>query len=437
MKCAVIGAGWAGAAAACRLQQAGHDVTVFEASRHLGGRARSNYSPKLEFTVDNGQHILLGAYSGILTLMQALGIEPEERLRRDDLAIRSADCTLELRTAPLPAPWHLLWGVLSAKGLSLSEKWQLLRLCTQLQWQKWQVPVGQTVLQWLQQGKQSERLVRIFWQPLCVAAMNTPIEIACAQLFAHVLRDSLGASRQASQSLIPLSGLSELWCHTALAHTDLRLGSRVRLIEQNSDGSYLVNGERYHSAIVCAQAPHTASLLQTLPSSPQSITLLHDLNAMQHIPIATVYLELASPWGLPHPMWLLQEDAQGLAAGQWLFDHSCLRAGSTLLAIVISDAGRLQHVDKEAVIRAIITQVQTQTAKWAHAMPEVCKSELIMEKRASFAAVPGLKRPSNLSPWAGLYLAGDWTDTGYPGVLEGAVRSGLQAADLLLQQQSS
>lgn len=433
MKVAVVGAGWAGAAAAYRLQQAGHQVTVFEASRHLGGRARSNYSPKLNLTVDNGQHILLGAYSAILTLMQSLGLDLSQRLLRDDLSIRCADHSLVLRTAALPAPWHLLWGVLNAQGLTLREKWQLLRICTQLRYQQWQVPVGQTVQQWLRQGKQSDRLVRIFWQPLCVAAMNTPIDIACAQLFAHVLRDSLGATRQASQSLIPLCGLSELWCQHALAQTDLRLGTRVNTIKQETNGTYLLNEDTYHAVIACAQAPHTASLLQDLPPALGSVELLQSMQAMQHIPIATVYLELEAPWCLPHPMWLLQEDPQGLAAGQWLFDHSCLHPESTLLAVVISDAGRLQHTAKDTIIDAVIAQIATQTAQWAPPMPSVRGSELIMEKRASFAATPGLQRPDNRSPWPGLYLAGDWTDTGYPGVLEGAVRSGLRAADLCLQ----
>ncbi len=436
MKVAVVGAGWAGAAAAWHLHRAGAQVTVYEASRHLGGRARSNFSPRLQQRVDNGQHILLGAYTATLALMQDIGIDPEQALRRDDLVIRSADLSFRLGVARLPAPLHLLVGMLQASGLSLGERWQLMRLCTQLQMRKWRVPLGLTVQQWLEQGKQSPRLIRLFWQPLCVAAMNTPIQIACAQLFANVLRDSLGAPRQASQSLIPLQGLSELWTQQALSLVDLQVGTRVQHLAVQPDGDYQIHNNSYQAVVLSAQAPHTARMLASLPKIEHSDTLLEQLQAMQHIPIATVYLHLAAPWHLPHPMWLLHDEPHSLQAGQWLFDHSCLHptGNTSMLAVVISDAARLQELDKQTLIDAIIEQVRTQTQRWAKPMPKVEQAELIMEKRASFAATPGLLRPDNVSPWKNLYLAGDWTDTGYPGVLEGAVRSGLRAAELLLQQ---
>lgn len=433
MKIAVIGAGWAGAACAWKLQQASYQVTVYEASRHIGGRARSNYNLKMRTELDNGQHILLGAYTSTLQLIHELGLKSDKLFLRQELAIRSADGQLSIITKPWIAPFHLLGAVLLAKGLSLAEKWQLLRLTSQLQLRKWQVEPGLTVQQWLEQGKQSPRLVRLFWQPLCVAAMNTPIQLACAQLFAHVLRDSLGARRQDSQTLIPLVGLSPLWASKALSALPVQLGTRVQAIAPCSNGQYRIHDTHYHAVVVAAQAPHAQTLLETLPERHGSTELLAQLKGMSHLPIATIYLELERPWKLPHPMWLLKDHATGLKAGQWLFDHSCLKAdkASSIVAIVISDAGRLQGQEKTSVIAAVIEQVKEQTEHWAGAMPGVVKSEMIVERRASFAATAGLARPENSSPWPGIFLAGDWTNTGYPGVLEGAVRSGLHAAKLV------
>ncbi|MFT9636477.1 hydroxysqualene dehydroxylase HpnE [Alcaligenes phenolicus] len=428
MKVAVIGAGWAGCAAAWRLKTQGHQVSVFEASRHIGGRARRIHSPNLRRDTDNGQHIMLGAYSVILGLMGEIGLDETSRLERKDLDVISADGLFRLRNRPLPAPFHLLIGLLGAQGLSWSQKIKLARFCRWLMKQQWRTPDGLTVLQLLEQHQQDSHVIRLFWQPLCVAAMNTPIEQACAQLFAHVLRDSLGGPRQASQTLIPLTDLSQLWCEPALRDIQLQLGHRVQRLELTESGVQ-IDGLQFDAAIVACPPVQAARLLHSLPSSPASEQLLAELEAFRYVPIATLYLELEQAWNLPHSMLML-DDRSG-SGGQWLFDHSALKPGSgeTLVGIVISDAVRLQALDREQAIATIIEQVRSQT-RHLKAMPAVRASELIIEKRATFAAVPGLRRPSVKTPWSAIRLAGDWTDTGYPGVLEGAVRSGLKAAHL-------
>ena len=428
MKVAVIGAGWAGCAAAWRLKTLGHQASVFEASRHIGGRARRIHSPNLGRDTDNGQHIMLGAYSVSLGLMKEIGLDESSRLQRQDLDVVSADGRFRLRNRALPAPLHLLAGLLGAQGLSWSQKIRLARFCRWLMKHQWRTPAGLTVLQLLQAQQQDSQVIHLFWQPLCVAAMNTPIEQACAQLFAHVLRDSLGGARQASQTLIPLTDLSQLWCEPALRDIQLQLGHRVQRLELDKS-RVLVDGLHFDAAIVACPPVQAARLLQNLPSNPASEQLLADLQAFEYIPIATLYLELEQAWNLPQPMLML-DDLQGMG-GQWLFDHSALKPGSgeTLVGIVISDAVWLQELDRQEAIDTIIEQVRTQTQE-IKAMPAVRASELIIEKRATFAAVPGLRRPPVTTPWPAIRLAGDWTDTGYPGVLEGAVRSGLKAAHL-------
>lgn len=434
---AIIGAGWAGLSAAVQLHKLAHNVTVIEASRTLGGRARRVKSPTISTTLDNGQHILLGAYSATLSLMQDLHLSPEITLLRERLQLQSADGQFSLRAPALPAPLHLLIAVLTARGLSLKEKFALMQLTHQLQRKDWQVTPGLTVAMWLSQGGQSDNLIRQFWQPLCLAAMNTPIVLACAQLFANVLKDSLGADRFASDTLIPKVDLSTLWPdHVATLSKNMavRTGQLVRHLATQGN-AVQVDDETFDAVIMACNIPSTQRLLAKLPDTPESSLYLQQLAQFDYLPIATVTFQLAKPWNLPKTMFMLNEHPERLHFGQWLFDRSVFitptnAAPETTLSVVISDASQLMVYPREQVIQAIKQQIDEQTLRF-RPMPEIIATELIIEKKASFAAVPGLFRPDCTTPWKGIYAAGDWTNTGYPGVLEGAVRSGQEAANVL------
>lgn len=298
MKVAVIGAGWAGAAAAWQLHKNGHQVLVFEAAPKAGGRARVHYSKALDATVDNGQHLLLGAYSSTLSLMQELGIDLQSSFYRFDLDIQSADQRFRFKTAPLPAPFHLLGPLFQAKGLSLRERFALVPLQRYLQRHQWQTVSGQTVLQLLQHTKQPTVLIEKLWHPLCIAALNTPIDEACAQLFSHVLRDSLGGTRQDTQMLIPLRNMSDLWVHTALQHAEMHYGQTVRTINTNSNG-YHIHGHDVDAIIVATNSPSCHRLLQKLDASKQNSSFVAPISALRFNPIATLYLKPASLWANP------------------------------------------------------------------------------------------------------------------------------------------
>lgn len=436
LKVAIVGAGWAGLSAAVQLhkQSEAHNITVFEASRTLGGRARRVQSPTISTTLDNGQHILLGAYTATLQLMQDLGLNPKATLLRQPLHLQSADGRFSLRAPALPAPLHLLSAVLMARGLSFKEKFALMRQTQRLQRNNWQVEPGLTVALWLSQGGQSNHLIRQFWQPLCLAAMNTPIAFACAQLFAQVLKDSLGAGRHASDTLIPKVDLSALWPdHVAAlgSNISIRTGQRVRRIARQDDALHL-DDESFDAVILACNIPSIQRLLAQLPETPAGDMYLQHLAQFEYLPIATVTLQLASPWASPKTMLMLNEHPERLHFGQWLFNRSLFISTDhgppeTTLCVVISDARQLMDYPRDQVIQAIRQQIHEQTQHYGP-LPEVVATELIIEKKASFAAVPGLHRPDSTTPWAGIYVAGDWTNTGYPGVLEGAVRSGLEAA---------
>jgi squalene-associated FAD-dependent desaturase len=434
MKVAVVGAGWAGLSAAVYLHRYGQDVVVFEAARTLGGRARSTHSPKLKATIDNGQHILLGGYSETLKLFRDLGINPDSHLLRQPLSLRTADGSFSLNAPSLPAPFHLLAALVKGHGLSLKERAKLLASCCILRLYEWKTPPGQTVAQWLTKNHQSEHIVRQFWQPLCLAALNTPIDRACAQLFAYVLRDSLGGPSSDSNVLIPSVDLSEIWAEHLPAQIDIRYGRVVKKLIYN-DSHTQIDNEEFDNVVLATNAYAAHRLLKTLPPSETGKHYLELLQAFEYLPIATITLQLERPWKLPYSMLMLRDNPARLQFGQWLFDRSTFMQDPTKrknssLTVVISDARALSEHAHDEIVAAVITQIEEQTVRFP-AMPKVTGHELICEKRATFAAIPNLQRPATQTPWPGIWAAGDWTNTRYPAVLEGAVRSGKHAATLV------
>jgi len=205
---AVIGAGYAGLACAVELARAGVHVTVFERSHTLGGRARVVHKDH-HWRVDNGQHILIGAYGELTRLMRLTGCSPKQ-LAHLPLTLHVPD-RLQLKAASLPAPFHLAVGLLRARGLSWADRLAMLRLMRWLKKRSFRVPADMTVTGLLQATRQTPPLVQLVWEPLCVAALNTPAAEADAQVFANVLRDSLAAGAAASELLLPRVDLSELF----------------------------------------------------------------------------------------------------------------------------------------------------------------------------------------------------------------------------------
>lgn len=432
MKIAIVGAGWAGAAAASQLSTQ-HQVSVFEAARHIGGRARCVPQSSFGHPIDNGQHLMLGAYTTTLSLMQQLGLNLEEAFHRIELAIISADGQYQLRATSLPAPLHMAFGLLSAKGYSWADKFALMRLQLALQRRGWQVAPQQTVLQLLQQYQQSPVLIEHFWQPLCLAAMNTPIHIACAQLFANVLRDSLGGSKAHSQMLIPKQDLSSLWASHALKNSQLTLGHRVQQVVPHADGVE-VDGMAFDACILALPPYDCARLLAPHVSNATEQHWLTQLQRVQHRPIATLYWKPRSPWLEPEPLLMLHEQPHKQHYGQWLFNHHAIpnSFAPNLISVVVSNAAEASNLGRELLALKVEEQLREQT-RLRSPLPEFEQHELIIEKRATFEATPGCFRAQEQSFWPTLFLAGDWLQNPYPGVLEGAVRSGISSARAVLR----
>lgn len=443
---AVIGAGWAGCAAAVELAQAGYKVTLLEAARTLGGRARRVETDRK--LLDNGQHILLGAYSESLRLMQLCGVDQKSALLTLPLQMRYPANTGGMDFAapalPLPAPLHLAAALLRADGLTREDKLSLARFSTTARWMGWRLNDDCSVSELLQRFDQTERLTRLMWRPLCLAALNTPPERASAQVFLNVLRDSLGGSRRASDMLLPRADLSKLFPDAAAAFINahggsVRSGAKVqalrciegRLWQLEISGS-AVGGtwSTYFSGVVLAGgASQAAALLHDLPGA-DTAALCTQLTAFQPEAITTIYLQYDPATRLERPFYALQDDAYNHHYGQFVFDRGQLDAAQAgLLAVVISASGPAAAQPQELLAEAVAVQLAVDFQRPELGRPQWFK--VITEKRATYASSPGLVRPGNDTGLPGLVLAGDYTAGDYPATLEAAVRSGIAAARLL------
>ena len=419
---AVIGAGWSGLAAAVTLAARGVSVTVLEASRSLGGRARRVTLDSID--LDNGQHILIGAYGETLRLMRFVGADPEHLLLRLPLELRYAS-GFQFRARPLPAPLHLVAGLLLASGLTAAERFSAARFMACLRRIRFTPEAGESVERLLARYGQTGALHDRMWAPLCVSALNTPPERASARVFASVLRDTLGGSRAASDLLLPKSDLGALFPVPAAAFIrahggEIRLGTAVRNIARDGPGFRLdADASAFSHVVVACAAQHAPLLLSGLPE-------LHGLAAtvaaIEHEPIYTCYLQYPKSVSLAFPML-------GFSVGlvQWVFDRGTISGHRGLVAAVLSASGEheaLMHADLAAAIHA-------ELADALPGLPLPLWHRVIAERRATFSCRPGLLRPANSTPVHGLVLAGDYTASDYPATLEAAVRSGVVAADLI------
>ncbi|MYM28463.1 NAD(P)-binding protein [Duganella sp. CY15W] len=443
---AVIGAGWAGCAAAVELARAGYKVTLLEAARTLGGRARRIETDRKQ--LDNGQHILLGAYSESLRLMQLTGVDTSQAVLTLPLQMRYPPNTGGMDfiapALPLPAPLHLAIALLRAQGLHREDKLSLARFSTSARWMGWQLDTDCSVSALLERFDQTPRLIKLMWRPLCLAALNTPPERASARVFLNVLRDSLGAKRRASDMLLPRADLSALFPDAAAAYIgrhggSVRSGAKVQAIRniesrlwQLDISGAAVGGtwSTYFGGVVIATgASQAAALLHDLPDCDTS-TLCHQLTAFEAEAITTVYLQYDSTTRLDLPFYALQDDPDSHHYGQFVFDRGQLDASQAgLLAVVISASGPAAAQPQELLAEAVAVQLAVDFQRPELGRPAWFK--VITEKRATYASSPGLVRPANATGLPGLVLAGDYTAGDYPATLESAVRSGVAAANLL------
>lgn len=443
---AVIGAGWAGCAAACSLAEQGHEVSLIEASRTLGGRAR-----RVEIQgnfLDNGQHILLGAYSATLDLMKTLGIERDKAFLTLPLQMIYPPETggMQFLAPKLPGPLHLIFALLRSTGLNRADKLALARFSTTARWMGWQLHQDCSVAELLDRFDQTHRLCELMWIPLCLAALNTPPERASAQVFLNVLRDSLGAKRAASDMLLPRVDLSSLLPNTAAKFLQQHggtvvLGTTVKqlrlepnhkwLLECNHEVASLAGA--WDAVIIATQADHAADLVEKIHADEQGENTKPNLKTpavFDYESITTVYLQYPQELMLERPFYALQDNPKLLQWGQFVFDRGQLHQDQKgLMAVIISAAANANKRSHAELAEDVARQLAFTFKKTEFTQP--IWQQVITEKRATFSCTPALQRPDNTTAFANLFIAGDYTASDYPATLEAAVRSGVLAAQLL------
>lgn len=424
---AIVGGGWAGIACAVELADHGVPVTLFEAARQLGGRARRvNWDG---FAIDNGQHLMIGAYSETLRLLTRLGTQTQLERRPLQLTLPG----FRLRLPKLPKPLHLGIGLLTAQGLSLHDKLAAVRFMRHLQACNFRLTIDQPVSELLAEHRQPANLTDKLWSPLCIAALNTPHTKASAQVFCNVLRDSLSGARAASDLLLNRTDLGCLLPDTAtdwLSRHDceVHLASKVEGVRRNANGFYL-DGPA-HAARQVVLAPHPARLPSLLANLPQLADIAQQISKFTWQPILTLWLKFSAPLAFPFPLLGL-----GNSQDPWAFERNDIAPG--MVALVTSAEGpHLQWPAEQ--LRDIYLAL---LARRFGPLPVLLNWKTIIEKRATYTCAPGMFRPGNRTPMPGLYLAGDYTATPdpaqtYPATLEGTVRSGVECARLILAERT-
>ena len=414
----LVGAGWAGLGAAVAATQAGWQVHLYEASHLAGGRARALPSHGIHAGLDNGQHILIGAYRDTLALMQTVGVDTPTAFHRIPLDLRLPNGD-GLQLPNWPAPWNVLAGVVRCRNWSWRDKQKLLQACLRWQWQGFSCPPKWTVKQLCDASGLPPRIRAELIDPLCLSALNTHTHQACGQTFLRVLHDALLISPGSSDLLLPQQDLSTLFVEPCLkwlqAHgAQLRLGHRVTpaMLESCSD------------PVLLACAPWDAAQLTATHAPEWS----RAAEALKHEAIATVYLKTTT---LPHnlrPMVALPHklDAPHSTPAQFVFNRERLLGQRGLLAAVVSAC----QDSRDDLAHRVCAQVQE-----ALQLPQLEVVQTIVEKRATLRLTPELQRPQShvKDQW---WACGDYIAGPYPSTLEGAVRCGHNVVAQLIASHS-
>ena len=430
---AIIGGGVAGLAAAAELAQNTTKVTVFEASQYLGGRARG-----LDYKgvhLDNGQHILLGAYHETLRLLALAGVKESDVLLRLPLQMVMQDLKhkslFTLKACKiLPAPFHMLAGFVLASGLRFTEKICAIRLMIWMKIHRFNIQQDMPLLDFLTAKKQPNSLVTKLWGPLCLAALNTPIARASTQIFLNVMRDSFNGKKTDSDLLLPKVDLSTLLANPLAAYVlthggELKNITTVQSIQQTDSGFAIETNfaTEHFSHVIIAVAPHQ---LKNLKLNLE--TLGQPTSNFTYQPISTVYLQYPKYVQLYNAMTGLTN-----ATSQWLFDRGLLCGQHGLIAVVISARGEHQTLNNVELTEKTIAEIKVLYPQ----IPTPIWTKVITEKRATFSCEPGLMRTNSNTAIKNLYFAGDIVSSGdvehdYPATIESAVRSGVRSARLIL-----
>jgi squalene-associated FAD-dependent desaturase len=432
---AVIGGGLAGISAGCALADAGYIVYLFERRPYLGGRASSYELPGTGEVVDNCQHVLLGCCTNLIDLYRRLGVENQIRWYDEITFLLPGGKSSVLRPSALPAPMHTAPSFLASSVLDLKDKLAISRALLAL------IPAlpadkGEDFHSWLVRHGQTKQAIDRFWAPVLISALNDELDQVSVRYAALVFRDSFLKSPEAGRMGLPAVPLSQLY-GVAASYIEAR-GGRVHLRAsvdslQVDAGSVRISvgGESIHAEFAVLATPFN-SVEKLLPNTPEMRPLRKQAGHFSSVPITGIHL-----W-FDREVTPLEHAVLLESTIQWMFQKSKIlntrrETGETgsYLELVVSSSKTLLDKSRNEIIDLAMREL-------AEFFPNVrdaklTKATVVKEVHATFSPAPGndAYRPSHMTSWPRLLLAGDWTATGWPATMEGAVRSGYGAAEAL------
>ena len=430
---AVIGGGVAGLAAASALAEGGRRVLVLEARGELGGRATAFRDRETGELVDNGQHVMFGCYRETFRFLRRIGGEQNVRVQRSlEVPYLDTEGRRSVLRCPswLPSPLHLLGGVLAWDALSWSDRLRVLRVAGPILRARrpFRLQAEGTVADWLTLHGQRGRLREWLWEPLAVAALNQSPEEAAADPFVKVLAEMFGPRRTDASLVLPLTPLHEMYAQPARRYIESRGGevrlnalARVRL-DRGRIAGVEVRGEPLPVTRVVAAVPwHALEALLVGDAAPMAAPIA-SASAMGSKPIVTVNLWYDRP--------VMEDTFVGLPGREmhWVFDkRRAFGERASHLSLVASGADALVGADTPALVALAAREVAAAIPGARDAV--LRRGTAVREKHATFSLAPGEPpRPGVATPVDGLFLAGDWIDTGLPGTIESAAVAGHLAA---------
>jgi squalene-associated FAD-dependent desaturase len=432
----VIGGGVAGLSAAVELTAHGHSVLLVEQKPHLGGRTYSFIHPETGDEVDNGQHLMMGCYHSTLRYLSMIGSIDVVEVQ-DELSIlfrRQDHRSVILRSARLPAPFHILSGLMRLNHLRFAHRMALLRIGFELLIRNPDTDKhlqSITVEQWLNELRQPEENKQYLWNIIAIGALNDSPTVISAALFVTVLQRAFFGSRKNSSMVIPKRGLSPVLVDGAETYIRTHGGRimlntpvrKVRIEGKKIRSVTLENGAIVTPKTVVSAVPYFD--IPKLFTDPESAGI-HHLDSFISSPIVTLHL-----WYDAH---FVPETFSALIGSpiHWVFNKSKIygrkEEGLMNLALVISGAHDLIDREKDSLVAMAHTELQRFYP--AASLGTIVHSLVIKEKRATFSptVAVGSRRPLATTRVENLFLAGDWTDTRLPATIEGAIHSGCVAA---------
>ena len=408
----VAGGGLAGLSAAAALGAAGYTVDLFEAKPYLGGRATSYTIPTGDGsseTIDNCQHVLLRCCNNLVDLYRRLDVSKDIQFYREFYFVEPGGRMSVLKRGAFPAPLHFFGSFAKLTFLNTGEKIALARALLAIRKERSRTDLNDiTMLDWLREKRQPQRVIERFWRQILVSAINEDLEIMAAEHGFKVFWLGFLSRADSYEMGVPAVGLGDLYASGAWKRwPNVRLHLRSAVDRIDAEGAQ-INGTRRTADAYIAALPfeRIAAVCPSVPAPP-----------FEHSPITGIHLWFDNPvTTLPHAT-LLDRTIQ------WVF----AKDGGKHLHLVVSASRSLIPMSKNEIVDLALRELSEFFPQLAELKPY--RAHVVKEVRATFSAAPRLHRPPARTSEQNVFIAGDWTDCGWPATMEGAVRSGYIAAE--------